>query len=120
VAAPLLAALQQKEAAREAMRQKYVASGPARQSKRAGAERTRAKLQQQAEDSADSGSNEQSVSSDAEDSDSDSQPAAWSKANRASQKRKLSAQEADFDPTGEAVSACGTVHLNNTSQCALC
>ena len=115
VAAPLLAALQQKEAAKEAVRQKYVASGPARQSKRAGAERTRAKLQQQAEDSADSSSDEQSVSSDAEDSNSDSQPAAWSKANRASRKRKSSAQEADFDPTGDAVSVSGTVHFNVTS-----
>ncbi|DBA67281.1 TPA: hypothetical protein ACH3X2_001586 [Trebouxia sp. C0005] len=99
VAAPLLAALQQKEALKEAVRKKYVASGPARQSKRAGAQRTRAKLQQQAEDSADSSSEKQSVSSDAEDSEKDSQPAAWSKANRASHKRKLSAQEADFDPT---------------------
>ncbi len=114
VAAPLLAALQQKEAAKEAVRQKYVASGPARQSKRAGAERTRAKLQQQAEDSADSSSNEQSISSDAEDSDSANQPAARSKANRASRKRKHSAQEADFDPTGDAVSVSGTVHLNVT------
>ena len=114
MAAPLLAALQQKEAVKEAVRQKYVASGPARQSKRAGAERTRAKLQQQAEDSADSSSNEQSVSSDAEDSDSASQPAAWSKANRASRKRKHSAEEADFDPTGDAVSVSATVHLNVT------
>ncbi|DBB03845.1 TPA: hypothetical protein ACH3X1_012940 [Trebouxia sp. C0004] len=99
LAAPLLVALQQKEEAKEAVRQKYVASGPARQSKRASAGRTRAKLQQQAKDSADSSSNEQSVSSDAEDSDIDSQPAAWSKANRGSQKRKHSAQEPDFDPT---------------------
>ena len=115
VAAPMLAALQQKEAAKEAVRQRYVASGPARKSKRAGAERTRAKLQQQAEHSADSSSNEQSVSSDAEDSDSDSQPAARSKANRASQRRKHSAQEADFDPTGDAVSVSSNVHSNSTS-----
>lgn len=115
MAAPLLAALQQKEALKEAVRKKYVASGPARQSKRAGAQRTRAKLQQQAEDSADSSSEKQSVSSDAEDSEKDSQPAAWSKANRASHKRKLSAQEADFDPTGDAVSVSGNVLLNITS-----
>ena len=114
MAAPLLAALKQKEAAKEAVRQKYVASGPARQSKRAGAERTRAKLQQQAEDSADSSSNEQSILSDAKDSDSDSHPAAWSKADRASRKWKHSAQEADFDPTGDTLSVPGTVHLNVT------
>lgn len=102
MAAPLLAALQQKEAAKEAVRQKYVASGPARQSKRAGAERTRAKLQQQAEESAGSSDAEQSVLSDAEDSDSDSQVAARGKVAQASQKRKRPAQEAEFDPAGDA------------------
>lgn len=103
VAAPLLAALQQKEAAKEAVRQKYVASGPARQSKRAGAERTRAKLQQQAEESAGSSDDEESVLSDAEDSDSDSPFAARSKAAQASQKRKRTAQEVEFDPAGDMV-----------------
>ena len=103
VAAPHLAALQQQEAAKEAVRQKYVASGPARQSTRAGAKRTRAKLQQQAEESADGSDDEQSVLSDAEDSDSDSQFAARSKVAQASRKRKRSAQEAEFDPAGDVV-----------------
>ena len=100
VAAPLLAALQQKEAAKEVKRQKYVASGPARTSKRAGAERTRAKLQQQAEESADSSDDEQS---DAQDSDSDNPSAARSNVAQASQKRKRTAQEEDFDPAGDTV-----------------
>ena len=102
MAAPHLAALHQQEAAKEAVRQKYVASGPARQSKRAGAERTRAKLQQQAEESADGSDDAQSVLSDGEVSDSDSQFAARSKVAQASQKRIRSAQEVEFDPAGDA------------------
>ena len=99
VAAPILAAQQRKEAAKESKRKKYVATGPARQSTRAGAERTRAKLQQQAQDSAESSDNEQSVSSAGQESQSDDDPA--SKPILSKQSRKRSAQEADFDPAGQ-------------------
>ncbi|KAL3139767.1 hypothetical protein ABBQ38_004070 [Trebouxia sp. C0009 RCD-2024] len=104
VAAPMLAAQQQKEAAKETKRKKYVATGPARQSRRAGAERTRAKLQQQAQKSAESSDDEQSISSASQESQSVDDSASKSGLSRLPQKRKRSTQEADFDPADMASS----------------
>lgn len=101
VAAPMLAAQQQKEAAKETKRRKYVATGPARQSKRAGAERTRAKLQQQAQQSAESSDDEQSISSDSQESPSAGDSASKPGLSKLLQKRKRSTQEAEFDPAGQ-------------------
>ena len=99
IAAPILAAQQRKEAAKETKRKMYVATGPARQSKRAGAERTRAKLQQQAQCSAESSDNEQSTSFASQESQSADDSA--SKPTVSKQSRKRSAQEANFDPAGQ-------------------
>ena len=96
----MLAAQQQKEAAKETKRKKYVATGPARQSTRAGAKRTRAKLQQQAQDSAESSDNEQSVSSASQESQGAGDSMAESGLSKLLQKRKRGAQEVDFDPAG--------------------
>lgn len=96
VAAPLLAAQRKKAEAKEAIRQKYVVSGPARQSQRAGAQRTRAKLQEQAQDIDADSNDEQSGLLGSQNSDEDSQHEPDSQ-NR-SRKRKRSMQEADFDP----------------------
>lgn len=102
VAAPMLAAQQQKEAAKETKRKKYVAIGPARQSKRAGAERTRARLQQQAQKSAESSEDEQSISSASQESQRADDSASKSGLSKLRQKRKRSTQEADFDPAGQS------------------
>ena len=101
VAAPMLAAQQQKEAAKETRRKKYVATGPARQSKRAGAEITRAKLQQQAQESAESSGDDQSISSGSQASQSADDSASKPCTSKLPQKRKRSTQEADFDPAGQ-------------------
>ena len=101
IAAPLLAAQQQKEAAKEAVRKKYVPIGPARQSKRTGAQRTRAKLQQQAQDTAEGSDSEHSGSSLGEEDENDDQPEAKSNLGKLSQKRKRHAPEIDFDPAGQ-------------------
>ena len=98
VAAPLLAAQRKKAEAKEAIRQKYASSGPARQSQRAGAQRTRAKLQEQAQDLDADSDEAHSGSSGSPDSGEDSQDQHDSE-NR-SHKRKRSMQEADFDPAG--------------------
>lgn len=101
VAAPLLAAQQRKEAAKEAVRKKYVPTGPARQSQRTGAQRTRAKLQQQAQDFAEGSDSEHSVSSPDQEDESDDQPEAKSGLSKFSQKRKRHASEIEFDPAGQ-------------------
>ncbi|KAL3154344.1 hypothetical protein ABBQ32_013825 [Trebouxia sp. C0010 RCD-2024] len=100
----MLAAQQQKEAAKETKRKKYVAIGPARQSKRAGAERTRARLQQQAQKSAESSEDEQSISSASQESQRADDSASKSGLSKLRQKRKRSTQEADFDPADMASS----------------
>ena len=112
VAAPLLAAQQKKETAKEAVRQQYAASGPARQSQRAGAKHTRAKLQKQAEELAKSESDDrESISSGAKDSDEDEEPMSRDRQGRVSQKRKCTAQEADYDPAGDAASTPLMEHM---------
>ena len=98
VAAPLLAAQRKKAEAKEAARQKFAATGPARQSQRAGAQRTREKLQQQAQDLQANSDDEQPGSQRSNNTDSDSQGNSGSEDK--SRKRKRSTQEAEFDPTG--------------------
>lgn len=118
VAAPMLAAQQQKEAAKETKRRKYVATGPARQSKRAGAERTRAKLQQQAQQSAESSDDEQSISSDSQESPSAGDSASKPGLSKLLQKRKRSTQEAEFDPADIASQSSSDTDAQNSEMSA--
>ena len=104
VAAPLKSIQQQKELKREAVRQTYITAGPARQSQRAGVQRTRAKLQEQAAEYAE---NSDVDSLGANDSDSSSQPIEDSSHSKLAQKRKRDAHEEEFDPAGDTSATAG-------------
>ena len=102
VAEPQRAAQAKEAAVKAAARQKYVHSGPARKSSRAGAQRTKAKLQAQAGE--DSEEEQASASSQSHGSDDDDHSKANDTGNM-SRKRRRSVQEADFDPAGTTMLA---------------
>ena len=97
VAEPARAAQEQEAAAKQARRQRFVATGPVRKSSRAGAVQTAARLQAQAE----AGSSSDELSSPRSQNASDIEVAAEdSDASSQGRKRKRGTPEEEFDPAG--------------------
>lgn len=102
VSEPARAAQAKAAAAKEARRQKFVATGPVRKSSRAGAVQTAARLQAQAEAHSSDDELSGSASSQQGDHDSDSHSAAEGSATSSQgRKRKRGAVEEEFDPAGD-------------------
>ena len=98
VAEPARAAQEQEAAAKQARRQRFVATGPVRKSSRAGAVQTAARLQAQAEAHS---SNDELSASPSSQSASDIEVAAEdSDASSQGRKRKRGTPEEEFDPAG--------------------
>lgn len=102
VAAPARAAQEKEAAAKQARRNKFVATGPVRKSSRAGAVQTAARLQAQAE--ALSSDDELAASPNTLDEASDDEDVAEaSDTSNAGRKRKRGSPEEEFDPAGGIV-----------------